>query len=185
MKWYKFNVNDMSESEYNKFFDLMSEEKKGKVKRLKEIEDKKLSVCGEMLAKRAICDVTGKSSEEIVFERKKSGKPFCKNVDIEFSISHSGEYTVCALSNTPIGIDIQKVTPYNNKTAEKVCSAEEIERIDLSVDKAREFTKIWTKKEAVLKRDEKSIFSSDIKTCLLGETVKTIELEDYFVSIAE
>ena len=185
MKWYKLNINDMSESEYNKFFDLMSEEKREKVKRLKKDRDKKLSVCGEMLAKRAISELTGKNAEEIVFEIKKSGKPFCQNADIEFSISHSGEYVVCAVSTHRVGIDIQIVTPYNDKTAKKVCSEEEIKKIEESSDKAREFIKIWTKKEAVLKRDEKSIFSSDIKTCLLDENIKTIEFKDYFVSIAD
>lgn len=185
MKWYKFDINNMTESEYNKFFDLMSEEKKEKVKKLKKIEDKKMSVCGEMLAKRAIAELTGKSAEELVFGTKKSGKPFCKNADIQFSISHSGGYAVCAVSDVPIGIDIQTVSPYNAKTARKVCSAGEFKEIEISGDKAREFTKIWTKKEAVLKRDEKGIFSSHIKTCLLGETVETIEFKDFFVSIAE
>lgn len=183
MEWYKFNINDLTESEYEKFFSLLSQEKREKAERFKDVNDKKRSICGEILAKSAIAKICGKEVEDLVFEVKKSGKPFCKNVDIEFSISHSGDFVVCAVSDKPIGIDIQKIVPYNEKIAKRVCSQEELKMIVNSTDKAKEFIKVWTKKEAALKRDEKSIFSDDIKNCLLGKAVKTIEFSDYIVSI--
>lgn len=185
VKLYKFNINDLTESEYENFFCLLSQEKREKIERLKDFDDKKRSVCGEMLAKCAIAELCGKKAEDLVFEVKKSGKPFCKNADIEFSISHSGDFAVCAVSDRPIGIDIQKIVPYNEKIAKRVCSDEELKTIKNSCDKAKEFIKIWTKKEAALKRDEKSIFSKDIKNCLLDKAVKTIEFSDYIVSICE
>ncbi|MBR4720559.1 MAG: 4'-phosphopantetheinyl transferase superfamily protein [Clostridia bacterium] len=185
MQWYKYNINDLTEGEYQKFFALLSEDKKEKTERLKNPDDKKRSVCGEILAKRAIAEILGKRAEDLIFETKKSGKPFCKNADVEFSISHSGDYSVCAVSDKPIGIDIQKIVPYNEKIAKRVCSEEELAIIETSGDKSREFIKIWTKKEAALKRDEKSIFSSDIKNCLIDKAVKTIEFQDYIVSICE
>ena len=185
MKWYKLNINDVSEKDYQIFLGLMTDEKREKVLKFKQITDRKLAVCGEILARTAISEITGKTKEELVFELKKSGKPFCKNAETEFSISHSGEFAVCAVSEKPVGIDIQKITEYNEKTAERVCSEEELYAIRKSAQKSREFIKIWTKKEAVLKRDEKSIFSPDIKTCLKGECVKTFEFSDYFVSISE
>ena len=185
LKWYKFNINDVTESEYEEFFALLSNEKKEKVKRFRHPDDKKRTVCGEVLAKRAISEISRKKVEELYFETKKSGKPFCKNEHIEFSISHSGDFCVCAVNETPIGIDIQKIVPYNEKVARRVCSYEELEIIEKSRDKAREFTKIWTKKEAVLKKEEKSVFSPEIKNCLIDKAVKTIEFSDYIISICE
>lgn len=185
MKWYKLNINEMTKSEYDEFFNLMTEKKRERVERFKNAEDKKLCVCGEMLAKNAVSRESGIAAADLVFETEKSGKPFCKNADVEFSISHSGEYAVCAVSDRPVGIDIQKIVPYNEKTAERVCSGEEIVKIIKSQNKSKEFIKIWTQKEAVLKRDGKSIFDSDIKTCLNGKNVQTIEFSDYFVSVYE
>lgn len=185
MKWFKININDVTEKEYKEFLALLSDERKERIERFKSFNDKKRSVCGEALAKTEIAKICEKRADELIFETKKSGKPFCKNADIEFSISHSGDYSVCAVNNTPIGIDIQKIVPYNEKIARRVCSSNELEIIEKSSDKAREFIKLWTKKEAVIKRDEKSIFSSEIKNCLENKTVKTIEFSDYIVSICE
>lgn len=183
MEWYKININDVSDSEYSEFFGLMCDKKK--VLRYKNIEDKKRSVCGEMLARRAISKMCGIDAKNLVFETKKSGKPYCKNADIEFSISHSGDYAVCAVSDKPIGIDIQKIAHYSEKTAKRVCSEKELSEIEKSEDKDAEFIKLWTKKEAILKRDEKGVFSIGIKNCLDGEEVETVRFLDYFVSISK
>ena len=161
LKWFKININDVTEKEYKEFLALLSDERKERIERFKSFNDKKRSVCGEALAKTEIAKICEKRADELIFETKKSGKPFCKNADIEFSISHSGDYSVCAVNNTPIGIDIQKIVPYNEKIARRVCSSNELEII------------------------EKSIFSSEIKNCLENKTVKTIEFSDYIVSICE
>ncbi|MBR4723205.1 MAG: 4'-phosphopantetheinyl transferase superfamily protein [Clostridia bacterium] len=185
MKWYKFNINDMTKAEYDAFLSLMNAEKRERVNRFKSEADKKLCVCGEMLAKRAVSEISGKKIEELVFEAQKGGKPVCKNADVWFSISHSGEYAVCAVSDRPVGIDIERIKPYNESIARRICTLKELEAIEKSGDKAREFIKIWTQKEAALKRDGKGVFSSGIKACLLDRRIETIEFEDYFVSICE
>lgn len=43
--------------------------------------------------------------------RKDLSKPYFDCDEIFFSISHSGDYWVCAISNYPIGVDIQKHQP--------------------------------------------------------------------------
>lgn len=184
MKWYKYNINDMTEAEYQKFLGLASDKKKEKIAKLKRVNDRKRSICGEMLVKCAVAEKTGTPVDLLVFETEESGKPYCRGVNLEFSISHSGDYAVCAVNDKPIGIDIQKVESYSEKVAKKVCSEAELAEIEKADNKAREFIKIWTKKEAVLKRDGKSIFSADLKNCLVGESVETFDFSDYFISIA-
>lgn len=180
MEWYKLNINDVTDAEFDAFFALLDGKKKERLLRYKNIRDRKLSVCAEMLAKKAIAEKFAVLPREVIISAKESGQPFCENFDIYLSISHSGDYAVCAVSNTPVGIDIQKIVPYNQKTAQKVCSRTELEKIKNSED----FIKLWTKKEAVLKMQGTGVIGS-MKYCLDGQKVKTVRFSDYFVSICE
>lgn len=56
---------------------------------------------------RVFCDIIGVGEKELSINR--SGKPkFSPEKDAPyFSLSHSGEYTVCAMSDVEVGIDIQ------------------------------------------------------------------------------
>ena len=47
------------------------------------------------------------------------GKPYFKNLPWYFSMSHSGEYVFCAVSEREVGADIQKCKPLKNHHLEK------------------------------------------------------------------
>ena len=75
------------------------------------------------------------------------GKPYLKNNELYFNISHSKDYTVLVTSDKEIGVDIQYLT-YNEKTRDRICTEEERKKVKTDLD----FTKIWTKKEAYIKK---------------------------------
>lgn len=80
------------------------------------------------------------------------GKPYLLDYPrLQFNISHSGRYVACVVCDRPVGIDIQKITPYRPDVAAKVCRKVELIQIETSGNQATEFTKIWTIKEAYLK----------------------------------
>ena len=43
----------------------------------------------------------------------------------QFNLSHSGEYAVCALSDKPVGVDIEEIGSPDFAVAERCFSAEE------------------------------------------------------------
>ena len=184
MEWYKININDVEDAEFEAFFVLTDSEKRARILRYRNIIDRKRSVCAEMLAKKAIADRFSVSPGEVELSADDKGKPVCKNFKIELSLTHSGDYAACAISDVPIGIDIQKIVPYNPRVAGKVCSKAELEAIEKSGDRAAEFIKLWTKKEAVLKMQGTG-FNQSIKDCLDGQRIKTLRFSGYFVSICE
>ena len=51
MKWYKYDIRDLTDTEYNKWYSLMSEDKRHRVDRFRFLDDKKRTVAGEMLAR--------------------------------------------------------------------------------------------------------------------------------------
>lgn len=139
---------------------------------------------GETLAKAAIRQTFGIpiQRQHIVSD---NGKPYLENFpDVHFNISHSGEYVVCAVSDVPIGVDIQKIYKrYTPELSARVCSDAEIAKIEHSRQPAAEFTGLWTKKEAVVKMHGIGIAHGGIKNCIKNENIMTYQLGDYFLSV--
>lgn len=82
------------------------------------------------------------------------GKPWVKACpSLYMSLSHSGDYVVCALGDQSLGVDIQKIGPVRENVLQK-CYSEEEQRIIQQVqgrDKERFFAWIWAQKESYMK----------------------------------
>ena len=160
MKWYKYDIRDLCEDEYAKWYSMMGAEKRQRVDRFRFIEDKKRTVAGEMLARKAIAEWCEVTPESIRFSIGEHGKPFVKDLDIEFNISHSGDMVVCAVDDNPVGIDIEQVRPIDLTIAKRFCTDEEMLYVFGYTPTEKDFTyttnegilirffKIWTDKEA-------------------------------------
>ena len=85
------------------------------------------------------------------FSYNKNQKPYFKEYpNIHFNISHCKSGIACAVSNSPIGIDIEEINLYDD-IKENVLSKEELQAIKISKSPNEEFTKFWTMKESYLK----------------------------------
>ena len=189
MKWYKYDIRQLSDSEYNKWYSLMSDEKKHRVDRFRFTNDKKRTVVGEMLARVAVSKWCNIPVENISFGVGDNGKPFVMDLSIEFNISHSKDMVVCAISDAPIGIDIEKIRPKNLKISKRFLSSDELLYIfgklpteedfavseDVSV--LTRFYECWTKKEAYGKCTGEGLFSQES----LSDVAFTTLTEDGYV----
>ncbi len=84
------------------------------------------------------------------------GKPgFFKRPEIEFNISHSGSWAVCALGDVPVGIDVQEQRPLHKqeRLAEKILSSAEKTRYEVLGEQGRRayLYDCWVEKEARVK----------------------------------
>lgn len=153
MNWYKFDINAFDTKVYNEFFGLLTKERKEYVLSLKNEKDRKLTIAGEMLAKKAIAQMYKTAYRNVIIKKEQSGKPVAENFDINLSISHSGDFAVCALDTKPIGIDIEKIRDVTLKTASRFCNKEELDYIFAPEgDSILRFFRVWTAKEAEFKR---------------------------------
>lgn len=82
---------------------------------------------------------------KVDFEEK--GKPFIPNSNVHFNISNTKGIVVLVIHNRPIGIDIERLRAPNKNIFSRVFCSEEINYIDCAED----FTRLWTRKEAVVK----------------------------------
>ena len=105
-----------------------------------------------MLARQGIAKHFGINPKDIKFRCDQNGKPYAEGLDIHFSLSHSGDLAVCAISDTPVGIDVEKVRHVNTGVAKKWFTEQEQAFVFSDKTKAqRRFFEIWTKKEAYIK----------------------------------
>ena len=68
-----------------------------------------------------------------------------------FSISHCKQGIAVAVSETPIGIDIEAIRPFNEGLMRKTMNSEEQTYILSSLNPEIEFIRLWTQKEAYVK----------------------------------
>lgn len=91
---------------------------------------------------------------------------------IDFNISHSGAYIVCAVTREgKIGIDIEKVHDVDLHDFSSQFTDEELGGIQNASDKYDEFFRLWTIKEAVIKADGRGL-SIPLKEIVIGDQAK-------------
>ncbi len=98
------------------------------------------SLCGDALARQMLGERLGIPPEEVVFSYNANGKPVTRGA--WFSVSHSGEQVCCAVSDVPVGVDLEQV-----RTAPR--------RLQKAFGQEQQpneaFFRLWTKREALAK----------------------------------
>ena len=89
-------------------------------------------------------------------ERSPRGKPlFTGLTNRWFSLSHSGGLALCALSEAPVGVDVELVRPRGAETPRRLLSEAELARFDGSWE---DFYRLWTLKESWCKREDVPLY---------------------------
>ena len=150
---YSFDTSTMSDEAFLRMYEESDKSRKLKIDRLQKEPAKKLSAAAGMLARRGIARHFGMNPKDISFRCTKNGKPYADGLDIHFSLSHSGNLAVCAISDKPVGIDVEKVRSVNMRVAQKWFTPKEQYYVFSDKRKTQKrFFEIWTKKEAYVKR---------------------------------
>lgn len=117
------------------------------------------------------------------------GKPSLTNhPDIFFNLSHCKHAILCALGNTPVGVDVERIGRYREELARHCMNEKELADIQTSNNREVTFTQLWTQKEALVKLWGTGI-TNDLKSILLhteNVSIETVVNEEkgYVYSIA-
>ncbi|MNL19316.1 4'-phosphopantetheinyl transferase sfp [compost metagenome] len=123
-----------------------------KINKFRKWQDAQLSLLGRILLFRSIKEVFNMELSRKNILYNEYGKPYFKRNPIHFSISHSGEIVVCAITiDSEIGIDIEKMLPVNIYDFKLQINTTEWLKIISSKIPQMAFYDYWTKKEAVIK----------------------------------
>ena len=145
----------------------ISEQRREQALRFKFERGQRTCVLAYLLLKKALREEYG-LTENPLFEYGPHGKPFIVgHPEIHFSLSHCREAVACAVSNRPVGIDVESVQRYRESLAQYTMSDEEQQLIAAAERPDVAFIRLWTMKEARLKLTGEGI-TNDLKTALDG-----------------
>ncbi len=118
------------------------------------------SALARALLDEALMREYGKTASDFEMEISPGGKPYFKNSDIYFNISHTKKAVAVALSESPVGVDIQYILPYSDRLAGRICIPSELDIISASEDKSYELCRMWAMRESYVKYTGEGIRSS-------------------------
>ncbi len=186
LKLYHCDISKMSDDDFLKLYIKSEETRRAKADRLKKKPAKKLSIAAGELVRDAISKEFSIPKDDIRFRVDKNGKPYTESAPVHFSISHSKNIAVCAISDHPVGIDIECVRDVNINIAKRQFAADELryvfEKWDLSKQR---FFEIWTRKEAYVKLIGKGISHFPNFSVMNNNSIETHIRGKYIVSIAQ
>ena len=140
----KINIGGLSHKEYSEIAEFFPET----AERIKNYrpDDKKRTLAGRFLLKKMIKELYDR--EELILSINENGKPtldFCF-----FNIAHSGDFAVCAVSDFPVGVDIEQIGRFKKREKYLLFTPRESEYVN-ERDCDNRFYTLWTRKEAYIK----------------------------------
>ena len=129
----------------------VSQQRRDYALRYRQERDQRLCLAAYRLLQRALLLEYG-INETPVFTYDSKGKPLLQgHPDIHFSLSHCHEAVAVAVSDHPVGIDIEATGHYSAEVARRVMSDDEMREIEASAQPEVAFTRLWTMKESLYK----------------------------------
>lgn len=145
-------------------------------------EAKALSLTAELVALNEIRKRTGTDIKRIKFTLGAHGKPYLKDGNIQFSLSHTKGAVCAVFAENDVGVDVElRARQVSNRLIERSLSAAE----KASVSSNEDFIRIWVKKEAFLKRTGIGVTTElkTVDTSIFPDTF-AIEYGEYFIGIS-
>ena len=116
--------------------------------------DRRRSVAAWMLLRQMLSE-RGLNADLLPVSENEFGKPaFDPSLGIHFSLSHAGERVMAAVSDRPVGCDVERIAPHDEAVAREYLTDKElswVERTSSGSDRDREFIRLWVRKEAYVK----------------------------------
>ena len=198
MKYCIENIKNIKDLDKN--LSKIKTKKQNNINKVKNINDKKRKILGEILFIKGLKKFYSINYNDINIKLNKNGKPYIsdkKYKNINFNISHSHDYSICVFSNKKIGVDIEKIRNVNLNILNQFATPNEISYVKSSKELIlNNFFTIYTLKEAYFKMlgenlnniknveftiTKNKIFCSDSNVKL-----KTINnIDGYIISICE
>ena len=177
---------DIWDFDLSKALNEISEQRREQALKFKFEQGQRLCVLAYQLLKEGLHKEYG-ITENPLFEYNEHGKPsIVGHPEIYFNLSHCKEAVVCAISNHPIGIDVESIREFKDSLVNYTMNDDEVREIEASENPASAFIRLWTMKEATMKLVGTGI-SNDMKTVIDTTKYKytTVDRQRYIYTVCE
>lgn len=157
-KLYVLDLSRYRDGGWQQFLPMLPVQRRRQVESCRfEVDQCRLAGAGWLL--QQALEKAGVPLEEQVFEKNQWGKPaLAGRDDVFFNLSHSGNWAVCAVSDRPVGVDVE-LPRCSLDLARRFFRSEELEGLEQMDWQARRIwlNRLWTAKEAFVKTVGKGI----------------------------
>ena len=166
---------------YDAAYSAASDPRRQKTDRYRKARDRRLSLSAELLLRYGL-RAAGQDAVTIDLDYNAQGKPFLKNSDVYFNVSHSEEYVICAVAGCEVGCDVEKISTVDLKIAKRFFFREEYDDIAAQTTPAERdelFCRYWTLKESFMKATGLGMkLPLDEFRIVLGQEISVIQSVD-------
>lgn len=134
--------------------DALPMERQERIHRFMRKEDALRTLTADILSRLLICSRLNMKNRDIHLVHNAYGKPSLgEDSGLHFNNSHSGKWVVCAIDESPIGIDVEEVKEMDLGLAERFFSEQECIDLHRQQDETKlsYFFDLWTLKESYIK----------------------------------
>lgn len=145
----------------NALHGLLSEKEQKKAARFRRDADRESSIAARGALRVLLSGYTGIPAAEIEFNYSENGKPHVIDSNVDFNVSHSGEWVVLAFGRKRnIGVDVEKIKWEMDVVAiaSRFLSPEEALKVEKATDEHTDFFQLWAYKEAYVKACGSTLF---------------------------
>ena len=183
------NMTKCSEQEIARLLPLVSDQRREQALRYKHLFGQYCCLKSYELLLKLYNEWSGVQHDHLPeFLYNEHGAPYWANGPY-FSISHTKQGIAVAISDRPIGIDIEGLREATDSLISRAMNPEEVSIIQASSSPQTEFIRLWTRKEAYVKMKGTGIISDmhEILVDMLPVTWTEILPEDneYICTIVE
>ena len=137
------------------FADVLSSAEQDRVRRFRFADhQRRFQICHGAL-RQILGAYTGVEPQQVAFRHGPRGKPYLEGVGPAFNLSHSGKLALVAVSQSELGVDVEKVRRLESlsQIAQRHFSDAEFGALSALDGDQRElaFYRCWTRKEAYIK----------------------------------
>ncbi len=154
------HVPDMFD-QLDALFSVLCEKEQEKAARFSRESDRQSSIAARGALRILLSGYSNIPAECIKFEYTENGKPHLVGPDIDFNVSHSGEWVVLAIGrNRNIGVDVERIKEGMDvlAIASRYFTPEEAKQIQDAEDRHSVFFTLWARKEAYVKACGSALF---------------------------
>lgn len=155
---YAENIAQFPSNVWDGYLSRLPQPHREQVLKYKFREDAQACLCGKLLLLRCLegLGMRHLRLEDLCYTSHQ--RPYFQDAAIDFNISHSGRFVVCAAAgNMRLGIDIEQIKPVDIADFQDQFSNEEMAFIRRDPGSLVNFYTLWTKKEALIKADGKGL----------------------------
>lgn len=138
---------------FAEWYEKMPAWRRRRIDSMKHESGKALSLGVGVLLHKALTEMGVEEPDEVSMNEFE--KPFYKEYpEIHFSLSHSGVMAMCAISDRPVGCDVEKIRERDLDIAKRFFTSEEYDLIKSQQTdelQTKMFFRIWTLKESFVK----------------------------------